>query len=201
MISGAVLLSPSGPGDGLFQIVAAQQEVVGVAARSASGLPAHGGLGQPRVLANPFDILLERRRQFADRLERGLAFAEEDIVQAPQPLRHVGFSDGIAFDRDQPDRDQPLAELRGAIHLPGAALGFDGGGRDDEDDGVGALDQRAKPGLPVFGGGDVVPVEKRRETRKLEPGHEVFGQRRAIRAGVGDEDLQRFGRAFDRVGH
>jgi hypothetical protein len=39
-----------------------------------------------------------------------------------------------------------------------------------------------------------VPVEKRREIRQLEPGHKVFRQRRAVRAGVGDEDLQLFAR-------
>jgi hypothetical protein len=195
-----ILLPPGGPGCDLFEVVAAQQEVVSGGARLASRLPAHGDFSQSRVFANPFDILPQRRRQFGDGLEGRLAFAKEDIVQTPQPLGHVGLSDRVALDRNQPDRDQPLAELRGAIHLPGAALGLDGGGRDDEDDGVGALDQRAKPSLPVFRSGDVVPVEKRREPRKLEPGHEVFGQRRAIRTGVGDEDLQPFCRAFDRVG-
>jgi len=99
------------------------------------------------------------------------------------------------------DRDQPFAELSGAINLPGAALGSHGGWRDYKDDSVSALDQRAKPSLPVFRGDDVVPVERRLETHKLEPGHQFFGQRCAIRAGVGDEDLQPFGRAFDCIAH
>lgn len=137
-----------GPRQGVGQVVAAQQKVVGVAACPASGVPAEGRLGQPCVLANPFDVLPQRRRQFGDGLERRLALTEEDVVEPPQPFRDVGFWQREPLDRDELNWDQPLAERGGMVNLPGAALGFHRGRGNDEDHRVGALDQGAEPGLP-----------------------------------------------------
>jgi hypothetical protein len=199
---GRVLLPPRGPSPGLGQVVTAQQQVVRLSTRAASsGVPAGGDLAQSGMLTNPFDILPQRRRQFGESLEGGLAFVEENIVQAPQPVRNVGLRHALALDRDQLNRDQPLAEIRRMLDLPGAALGIHSRRRDDKENGVGAVDQGAEPGLPVFRGGNVMPVEKRREACEAEPCDKVFRQRGAVSAGVGDEDLQLLSRALDCVGH
>jgi hypothetical protein len=65
------------------------------------------------------------------------------------------------------DRNQPFAQPGGALDLPCAALGPDGRGREDKDDRVGAENQRTKPRLPIFGGGDVVTIQKQPETGEL----------------------------------
>ena len=58
--------------------------------------------------------------------------------------------------------------------------------------------RRAKPGLPVFGGGDVTAVEISVETGELDPGHKLFGQHRTVRTGIGDKNTSPFSRIFDR---
>jgi len=140
------------------------------------------------MFPDPFDILSQCRGQVAQRPSERLAFAKEDIIEAPQPLRHLCLRN-----RRTLDRDQPFAQFGGALNLPGTALGPDRCGREDEDDRVGSEDQRAKPRLPVFGRGDVLTIQERPETRELEAGHEFLGQRGAVRPCIGDEDARLFG--------
>ena len=96
------VLSPARDPDlGVGKLRAAQQQVVGRRAADAPRLPPRGKFAEARVLANPIHILSQRGREFAQGPREGLALTEENVVEAPQLLRHLGVRHRYALDRDQ----------------------------------------------------------------------------------------------------
>src|SRR5262249_28045337 len=78
-----VVPSACNPLSGVGQFATTQQEVIGVLGLAAC-LPAGGLLAEPRVCADPFDILAQRGREFYERQRKGLTCCEDRVVEAPQ---------------------------------------------------------------------------------------------------------------------
>ena len=124
-----------------------------------------------------------------------MRLVEEHIISLMQQRR-----DGSLWHGAPDHLEDPLLVLDRVLDLPGAALGPQSIGRDDENDSVGLLDQSTEPCFPVLAGDDILRVDVGLETAELQPGHELERERRII-ARIGDEDPQSGIRDGDGINH
>lgn len=134
------------------------------------------------VAADPADIDSQRIGEAGQRGRLLLGRAHEHIIEPLQPL-----GDAVPRFADH-HRQDALALQLGMIDFPVADRRGDRIRADEEDHGVGGVDQPAQPRLPVLAGGDVVLVEIGVEPLRTECGVQPVGGCR-VAARIGNEHI------------
>ena len=167
------------PALGGFEVRAAQ----GRALAPSLLVPVSRQLAEPRMLAHPGKVGMQRRVERCQRRVLVIAFGQEHPVEPAQRRRGVGVRDAARH-----HRDEPLAESRALFQLPGADRRCDRIRAHGENNRVGGGDQPGQALLPGFARRDIRLVKEGVETALGQrPDHHL--RKSHVLARIGDEDL------------
>ena len=146
-------------------------------------VPAPRKLAEPRMLAHPGKVGVQRRVEGCQRRVLVVALGAKHPVQPAQRRRRVGVGNAPRH-----HGDQPLAEPRALLELPAADARRDRIRTDRKHHGVGSRDQPAEAFFPRLAGRDVGLVEEGVEAARGERSDQHLREGQIL-ARIGDENL------------